>query len=96
MQFSSKTQKVLIILIISCFFYQFYDLTNDFLNYNHLIQLDIKPTKGFIPALSFCMNSFNILDKQGDFQFGCYLIDTLFGATNCFSYKSYIRYKNSE
>ena len=50
-------------LIIFCFIYQFYDLTNDYLKYEFVIELKAKPTEGIVPAVTICVDS----NLEGDF-----------------------------
>ena len=64
MKFSAQASKAIRLSIFLCFFYQIYDLTNDYLKYDHLNKLDISPTNHGIPAITLCINKFNIKNNN--------------------------------
>src|SRR5437868_2715090 len=52
------------ILIILGFIYQFYDLTQDYLHYNHLIKFDMKKVNMIIPSITICGKISNDMKKH--------------------------------
>ena len=87
--FFKRKPKVLKVLIFLCFFYQFYDLTNDYLNYNYFTQLDVGYTDE-MPAITLCLNRINIITNNHLASFQC-----MIGNRNCFSFKTYMRLMNN-
>src|SRR5689334_21854411 len=83
--------------IFCVFFYEFYDLTNDYLKYNHLIRLDVRPTDGVLPAITVCLNAVNRRNEQGNDYFKCSFLEStkLSSKRDCLSFKTYIRFKNN-
>ena len=101
-QLSDKTRKVIRLLIFLCLFYQFYDLTNDYLKYiNLIIWLNWRSKRvmmlGLLPALTACIDDRNRI-KGGDVSYKmiCMYKSYLFNySINCRSPRDYIRQKNN-
>ena len=94
MKVLSQTLKVLRLLMFLCFFYQFYDLTNDYLKYNHLIQMDVKTTESSDFSITVCLYH----DNRA-FISDCHLdYNNMKGEKqrkHCLLFKTYIRFKNN-
>ena len=52
---SQIPRKVLKTLILIGFVYQLYDLTADYLRYNYLIEVEVKPVIAVVPSVTVCV-----------------------------------------
>ena len=68
---SQIPRKVVKTLILIGFVYQLYDLTADYLRYNYLIEVDVRPGIAVVPSVTVCVNEYqrdagSVISLQND------------------------------
>ena len=53
---SQIPRKVLKTVILIGFVYQLYDLIADYLRFNYLIEIEVKPIREVLPSVTICVN----------------------------------------
>ena len=60
----SLLRHFLILFVYIGFIYQFIDLTNDYLKYQHLIEIDLKLSYSALPAMTLCLKREQLLNQK--------------------------------